>query len=68
MKLLGRNHIIISVITFAILFLMNYLGNHEADKLESALMIAFAGVIGLSIGLFIFNKGKNDDNPPQDFD
>jgi len=47
---------------------MNYLGNHEADKLESALMIAFAGVIGLSIGLFIFNKGKNDDNPPQDFD
>ena len=34
MKLLGRNHIIISVITFVILFLMNYLGNQEADKLE----------------------------------
>jgi hypothetical protein len=47
---------------------MNYLGNHEADKLERALMTAFAGVIGLSIGLFILNKGKNDKSPPQNFD
>ena len=68
MKIFGKNHIIISTITFAILFLMNYLGNKEADKLERALMIAFAGVIGLSIGLFIFNKGKDDKNPPQNFD
>lgn len=64
MKLFGRNHIIISVITFAILFLMNYLGNQEADKLQRALMTAFAGVIGL----FILNKGKDDKNPPQNFD
>jgi len=68
MKLLGRNHIIISVITFSILFLMNYLGNEETDKLERALMIATAGVIGLTIGLFILNKGKDDKNPPQNFD
>lgn len=68
MKLLGRNHIIISAITFVILFLMNYLGNQEADKLERALLTAFAGVIGLTIGLFILNKGKNDNNPPQNFD
>lgn len=68
MKLLGRNHIIISIITFVILFLMNYLGNDEADKLERALMIAFAGVIGLTIGLFIMNKGSNDKNPPPNFD
>ena len=68
MKLFGRNHIIISIITFAILFLMNYLGNEELDKMERALMTAFAGVIGLSIGLFILNKGKNDKNPPQHFD
>ncbi len=68
MKLFGRNHILICVFTFAILFLMNYLGNEEADKIERALMIAFAGVIGLTIGLFIMNKGKNDKNPPQDFD
>ncbi|NML72277.1 hypothetical protein HHL23_21170 [Chryseobacterium sp. RP-3-3] len=68
MKLFGRNHIIISVITFVILFLMNYIGNDLPDKLERALMTAFAGVIGLSLGLFILNKGKNDKNPPQNFD
>ncbi|WP_299175961.1 hypothetical protein [uncultured Chryseobacterium sp.] len=68
MKLFGKNHIIISVITFVILFLMNYIGNDLPDKLERALLTAFAGVIGLSIGLFILNKGKNDKNPPQNFD
>lgn len=68
MKLFGRNHILVCAITFVILFLMNYLGNEEADKIERALMIASAGVIGLTIGLFIMNKGKNDKNPPQDFD
>ncbi|CAD7798036.1 hypothetical protein CHRY9390_00270 [Chryseobacterium aquaeductus] len=68
MKLLGRNHIIISVITFSTLFLMNYLGNQEADKLERALLTALAGVVGLSIGLFIYNKGKDDKNPPPNFD
>ncbi|WBV61417.1 hypothetical protein PFY12_04670 [Chryseobacterium camelliae] len=68
MKLFGRNHILICVFTFAILFLMNYLGNEEADKIERALMTAGAGVIGLTVGLFILNKGKNDKNPPQDFD
>jgi len=68
MKLFGRNHIIISIITFAILFLMNYLGNEEVDKLQRALMTAVAGVIGLTIGLFILNKGKDDKNPPQNFD
>ncbi len=47
---------------------MNYLGNKEADKLERALMTAFGGVVGLSIGLFILNKGKDDKNPPQNFD
>jgi len=68
MKLFGRNHLIICIITFVILFLMNYLGNDQADKLERALMIAAAGVIGLSIGLLIMNKGKDDKTPPQNFD
>ncbi|MBT2622728.1 MULTISPECIES: hypothetical protein [Chryseobacterium] len=68
MKLFGKNHIIILVITFVILFLMNYIGNDAPDKLQRAIMTAFAGVVGLSIGLFILNKGKNDKNPPQDFD
>lgn len=68
MKIFGRNHIIISVITFGILFLMNFLGNDQPDKIQNASMIAGAGVIGLTIGLFILNKGKNDDSPPQNFD
>ncbi|MFP3592770.1 hypothetical protein [Chryseobacterium sp. SIMBA_038] len=68
MKLFGRNHIIISAITFVILFLMNFIGNDQTDKLQSALMIAGAGVIGLTIGLFILNKGKDDKTPPPDFD
>lgn len=68
MKPFGKNHIIISVITFVILFLMNYLGNDLPDKLQRALLTAFAGVVGLTIGLFILNKGKNDKTPPQNFD
>lgn len=68
MKLFGRNHLIICLITFGILFLMNYLGNTQPDRVETALMIAGAGVIGLSLGLLIMNKGKDDKNPPQDFD
>ncbi|WP_374463988.1 hypothetical protein [Chryseobacterium sp.] len=68
MKLFGKNHMIILVITFVILFLMNYIGNDLPDKLERALMTAFAGFVGLTIGLFILNKGRNDKNPPQNFD
>ncbi len=68
MKLFGKNHLIICLITFGILFLMNYLGNTQPDRVETALMIAGAGVIGLSLGLLIMNKGKDDKNPPQDFD
>lgn len=67
MKLFSRNHIIISIITFVVLFLMNYLGNDASDKLERALMTAVAGVLGLSIGLFIIYKNK-DDKPFDNFD
>ncbi|MEA1847356.1 MULTISPECIES: hypothetical protein [Chryseobacterium] len=68
MKLFGKNHLILCAVTFIILFMMNYLGNDQADKLERALMIGAAGVIGLSIGLVIMNKGKDDKTPPQNFD
>jgi len=68
MKLFGKNHLILCAVTFMILFLMNYLGNDQADKLERALMIGAAGAIGLTLGLLIMNKGKNDKTPPQDFD
>lgn len=68
MKLFGKNHLILCAVTFIILFMMNYLGNDQADKLERALMIGAAGVIGLSLGLVIMNKGKDDKTPPQNFD
>jgi len=68
MKLFGQKHLIICAITFVILFLMNYIGNDLPDKLQRALLTAFAGVIGLSIGLIVYNRGKNDNQPPQNFD
>jgi len=68
MKLFGKNHLILCAVTFIVLFLMNYLGNDQADKMERALMIGAAGVIGLSVGLLIMNKGKDDKTPPHDFD
>lgn len=68
MKLFGRNHIVLMAITFAILFAMNYIGNSQPDKLERALLTAGCGIIGLTIGLIIYNRGKNDKSPPQNFD
>lgn len=68
MKLFGKAHIILSIVTFVIVFLMNYLGSNEADKMYRALLNATAGVFGLSIGLFVLYKNRNDKNPPQNFD
>ena len=67
MNIKSPKYLIIAAITFIILFLMNYLGNNQADKLERALMTAAAGVAGLTIGLWFINRNKNDDNP-QHFD
>ena len=67
MKLFGVKHIIISVLTFVIVFAIVYIGNDAADKLERALYNAIAGVIGISIGLFVLYKAK-DDKPYDDFD
>lgn len=69
MKLFGKTHIIFSVLTFVILFAMNYIGNENADRLSTALLNAVAGVIGLGIGIFILYKGKNNDSDKyQNFD
>ncbi len=67
MKLFGKAHIILSIITFVILFLMNYIGNDAPDKLWRAILNAVAGVIGLSIGMFILYKNKGG-NFPEKFD
>lgn len=49
------------------LFLMNYLGSTDADRLSRAIMNGAAGVIGLGIGLFILYKNKDGGKGP-DFD
>ena len=56
------------IITFVILFLMNYIGSHETDRLSRALLTAFAGSVGLTIGLWMYSRGKNDSRRPPDFD
>ncbi len=68
MKLFSLRHIIICVITFAVVFAMNYLGNSQEDKLERALMNAVAGVVGITAGIFILYKAKENDKPHDDFD
>ena len=42
-----KKFLVVAAITFIILFLMNYIGNDQADKLERALMTAVAGVVAI---------------------
>ena len=58
---------VIAAITFIILFLFNYIGNTQPDKIERALMTAVAGVIGLTIGMWFVYKNSKDDTY-HDFD
>lgn len=68
MEIKSFKFLIFCAITFVILFLMNYIGNSKPDKLESALLQGFAGVVGLIIGIFIYNKMRKDKSGPQHFD
>lgn len=58
---------VIAAITFIILFLFNYIGNTQPDKIERALMTAVEGVIGLTIGMWFVYKNSKDDTY-HDFD
>ena len=58
---------VVAVITFLILFLMNYIGNDMPDRLERALMTAVAGVVGLAIGIWFVHKNSKGDTH-HDFD
>lgn len=67
MNIRSYKFLIIAVITFVILFLMNYIGNPEPDKLSRALMTAVAGVAGLTIGMWFVYRNRDDGNQ-QHFD
>lgn len=67
MDIRSKKFLIIAAITFVILFLMNYVGNNQPDKLERALLTAVAGVAGLTIGMWFVNRNK-DSRPPEHFD
>lgn len=67
MNIRSKKYWVIAAISFIILFLMNYLGNTQPDKLERALLTATAGVVGLTVGMWFVNRNKDSD-PPQNFD
>ena len=67
MDIKSKKFMVVGVITFLILFLMNYIGNDLPDRLERALMTAVAGVIGLTIGIWFVHRNSKDDTH-HDFD
>jgi len=68
MELKSVKFLVVLVITFVIVFLMNYIGNTQPDKLQRALLNGLGGMVGLTIGMIIYNRSKNDKSGPQHFD
>lgn len=64
-RILNIKYLLIAVAVFAVLFLMNYIGNDNPDKVERAVLTGLGGVAGLTIWMLFFNK---DNDPPQNFD
>ena len=68
MEIKSYKFLAVLAITFVIVFLMNYIGNSKPDKLEAAILNGFGGVVGLTVGMYIYNRGRNHKTPPQHFD
>ncbi len=68
MEIKSVKFLVVLVITFVIVFLMNYIGNTQPDKLQSAILNGLGGMVGLTIGMMIYNRSKNDQSGPQHFD
>ncbi|PIE50199.1 MAG: hypothetical protein CSA38_04625 [Flavobacteriales bacterium] len=68
MNIKSKKYVAVALVTFVILFLMNYLGNEQEDRLYRASLTALMGVVGLTVGLWFVNKAKENDTPPEDFD
>lgn len=58
---MNLKYILIGIITFIIIFLMNFIGNDAPDKLYRALLTASAAVVGLGIGMWIYSKRDQND-------
>ena len=67
MNIKSTRFLIIVTITFIILFLMNYIGNDQPDRVQRGLMTAVAGSVGLTIGMWFVHKNSQDDTH-HDFD
>ncbi len=67
MNIKSTRFLIIVTITFIILFLMNYIGNDQPDRVQRGLMTAVAGSVGLTIGMWFVHKNSTDDTH-HDFD
>lgn len=61
MKLTLTKYILIGIITFVIIFLMNYIGSDYPDKLYRAFLTASVSVVGLGVGLWIYSKRDQND-------
>ncbi len=68
MEIKSYKFLVVLAITFVIVFLMNYIGNSNADRLSRAIWQGIGGVVGLTVGMYIYNRSKNDKMPPQHFD
>lgn len=61
MDIKSKRYWLIALMTFIILFLMNYIGSTYPDKISRALMTAGAGVIGLTISMWYMHRTKKND-------
>ncbi|MBC7555933.1 MAG: hypothetical protein H7195_03110, partial [Chryseobacterium sp.] len=60
MDIKSKRYLLIALLTFIILFLMNYVGSTYPDKIPRALMTAGAGVIGLTIAMWYMHRTKKN--------
>ena len=67
MDIKSPRFLVILAITFIILFLMNYIGNNQPDRIQQGLMTAVAGSIGLTIRMWSVHRNSKDDTH-HDFD
>ncbi|MFC0343157.1 hypothetical protein [Epilithonimonas hispanica] len=61
MNFKNPKYIVFGIITFVIIFLMNFLGSDAPDKLYRAILTASVSVVGLLLGLWIYSKRDQND-------